>query len=329
MFTYSLSFARLFFRVCAVNAVLPIMLASVCLAFLCLPLKAAESNTSYKQEVITAQAVAKTPERGSSVQNKGAEPVVVVSLFKLPYIAAQDVTDTDQNSTNTTPIDTVSAVLTTKVEELEMALTQQKVINQRLVAIIFLIGLAIMGFWILKIKSLKKHFLKVKERDPLTGIMNRNTFFAMALDVLEHAENVEHTVSFILFDLAKFKRINDKYGHTVGDWVLKQVAKKVQTIGRQGDMFARIDGEEFAFLLVDCNAEQASVITERCQQAINEIDPSVVNYHFSVSAYFGVTDTQLSGYELEAMFSHADEALQEAKTKGHNEIVTFEDKFVV
>jgi len=128
----------------------------------------------------------------------------------------------------------------------------------------------------------------------------------------------------IMFDLDNFKSINDRFGHSTGDWVLKQVIAACKPICRKQDCFGRIGGEEFAILLHASDLSSATEMAERFRKHIAAIDTSENGHDFTVTASFGVTTTPLSGYVFDALLSNADQALYQSKREGRNRVSTFD-----
>lgn len=121
-----------------------------------------------------------------------------------------------------------------------------------------------------------------------------------------------------MFDIDHFKLINDSYGHSVGDDVLRSVANACQTMMRPGDTFARIGGEEFTILLPDTSLEESVEIAERVRIAIASVPVSVGDSLLKVTASFGCAAGPLSVGSAAALLAAADGALYRAKRAGRN-----------
>lgn len=131
------------------------------------------------------------------------------------------------------------------------------------------------------------------------------------------------TVGVILFDLDHFKQINDKFGHATGDWVLQQVVRTCRNFMRLDDVFGRLGGEEFAILLPGCHADKALMLAEICRDSIEEINTKPSSYEFRLTASFGVTSSDNSGFELKQLLADADKAMYKAKQSGRNQVHFF------
>ena len=128
----------------------------------------------------------------------------------------------------------------------------------------------------------------------------------------------------IMFDLDNFKSINDRYGHSTGDWVLKKVTEAIKPICRKQDCIGRIGGEEFAILLRASDLESAAIMAERFRERIAAIDTAETGHSFIATASFGVTTTLNSGYVFDTLLSQADQALYQSKREGRNRVSRYD-----
>ena len=156
--------------------------------------------------------------------------------------------------------------------------------------------------------------------DPLTGLMNRRSFSA-SLDVeLKRMTRTRNAAAVILFDLDHFKDLNDRYGHTVGDSVLTDVASIAYSELRNPfDRLARWGGEEFIILLHDMSEETARGVCERLRQRIGALKLSIGAETVSVTASFGGSLLRPERPFSEAVHQ-ADIALYEAKSSGRDRV---------
>jgi diguanylate cyclase (GGDEF)-like protein len=162
------------------------------------------------------------------------------------------------------------------------------------------------------------------ERDGLTGIANRRHFEVRLADEFQRWHRYGGDLSMLLFDLDHFKRINDEFGHLVGDTVLRVMAGRVVNSVRVQDVFGRFGGEEFALLLPCTNFEDAMIVAEKVRMAIGETPVDVQGAPVPVTASFGVATAKAdvtSSYE--ALINEADAALYTAKRGGRNRSVGF------
>ncbi|XPV77019.1 MAG: diguanylate cyclase [Desulfovibrio sp.] len=159
--------------------------------------------------------------------------------------------------------------------------------------------------------------------DPLTGIANRGAFDKRMVHLMDKLNDEGAAYSLVLLDIDYFKKVNDTWGHGVGDQALKHVAKILRNTLREGDFVARIGGEEFAMLL-PCDApDAADVIGERIRYSV-EASPLVVpeaTVPLTISVGIANATMKSVGLDCEALLGIADEALYEAKSSGRNRVV--------
>ncbi|MEW6371731.1 MAG: GGDEF domain-containing protein [Pseudomonadota bacterium] len=159
------------------------------------------------------------------------------------------------------------------------------------------------------------------DHDHLTGAPSRRAFFAFA--EREHARARRHGsgLGLLLFDVDHFKRINDTYGHGVGDQVLRDLVRHTQEVVRKIDYCARIGGEEFAVLLPDAGLDTAQAVAERLRAALDRtlhLAPSTTGIAYTVS--IGVAMLE-EGEAFMGLMARADQALYAAKEGGRNRVV--------
>ena len=153
--------------------------------------------------------------------------------------------------------------------------------------------------------------------DFLTGIGNRRYFYENAERVLQRCRQEQSTVSVIMFDLDHFKKINDKYGHEVGDVVLRSVTAPVINALRPLDLFCRTGGEEFLVLLPAVGLDEAVGVAERIRQALAALAIEVASTQISVTVSLGVAEWDGSE-SLQQLISRVDLAMYDAKRAGRN-----------
>jgi len=204
----------------------------------------------------------------------------------------------------------------------QTALKHQATFNKLLIAalIVLVLGLTILAY---RSYVARQRFKALAEYDDLTAISNRYHFSASAKGALALCEKGQLPAALIVFDLDHFKQINDQYGHAAGDWALRQTVDTCRNFMRNNDVFGRIGGEEFAILLPGCQSDKAHLLADICRDAINTIDTAASGYEFKLSASFGVTSAELSGYHLTKLIEDADTAMYQAKQLGRNKVHFF------
>lgn len=151
------------------------------------------------------------------------------------------------------------------------------------------------------------------KRDPLTGLLNRRAFDALLADNLARGQ-----VGLAVVDIDFFKSINDRYGHAVGDTVLKAVSKALlDAVGTCGEV-ARIGGEEFALVMNPVDAASVGTIADAARRAVQDCRVLHDNEQIAVTVSIGVAYTDLAGLTADAFLECADRALYRAKANGRN-----------
>jgi len=172
--------------------------------------------------------------------------------------------------------------------------------------------------------AMSKERLELKQKlasliDPLTGIPNRRAFFDETLRRLEKGSKDPRPLVAILFDLDRFKKINDRYGHSMGDVVLKIFAEKAKANLRPGDYLARLGGEEFSAILSGCELSTAFALAEQIRLSFAaELSQGRYNVGATVSA--GLALLRDSEMEIDALLARADHALYAAKARGRDRV---------
>ncbi len=156
-------------------------------------------------------------------------------------------------------------------------------------------------------------------KDALTGVKNRAAFDSNFSREVEISRRKSSSLSLIVLDIDFFKRVNDRFGHTVGDLVLKNVAQAVEATIRCSDALYRYGGEEFVVVLNGTDQEGAQLLAERIRQNVQSLhftSPKGLN----VSMSLGVATMQKDD-STQGLFERADTALYQAKEAGRNRVV--------
>jgi diguanylate cyclase (GGDEF)-like protein len=160
--------------------------------------------------------------------------------------------------------------------------------------------------------------------DPLTGAANRRHFMERLLAEVEASRRDGVPFSVALIDIDNFKSVNDLHGHLAGDEVLRRLAAACMAQVRDGDIFARFGGEEFAVLLPQTGIEQAMQWLERLRQQVSELRVELPEVQIGVTVSIGVASPTVAAspaaLQLNAALRLADEALYRAKRDGKNRV---------
>ncbi|MGE6369365.1 diguanylate cyclase [Planococcus kocurii] len=158
--------------------------------------------------------------------------------------------------------------------------------------------------------------------DELTGAGNRRYFNDVLVQMTNSSERTKNIFTLVLFDLDHFKKVNDSYGHPVGDDVLRTFGQLFLKMKRQSDYFFRYGGEEFALILPDTKALDAKVLVERIRIAFaNMTFPNDTHETFHVTFSAGISQYRL---KQDTLVSTADQALYQAKKNGRNQTMIYE-----
>jgi diguanylate cyclase (GGDEF)-like protein len=161
------------------------------------------------------------------------------------------------------------------------------------------------------------------DRDGLTGIANRRYFEARLRDEYTRWQRYGGDMSVLLFDLDHFKKINDQFGHGVGDTVLREMAQRVAQVVRVQDTFGRFGGEEFALLLPCTPLEDAMLVAEKIRHTIGDAPVDVQGVSVPVTASVGGAAARVGVPNYDVLINEADAALYSAKRQGRNRSVAF------
>ena len=160
------------------------------------------------------------------------------------------------------------------------------------------------------------------ETDPLTRLLNRRAFEGRAGALCRQPYDPSSRIALIMFDIDYFKRVNDTYGHAVGDEALRRVAQLCHTHFARSDIVARIGGEEFAVMTRVQNTEAAREMAERMRQDIARAAVDTDSgTRCQMTASFGIAIATGAAAELEGLLKQADQMLYEAKVAGRNRVM--------
>jgi polar amino acid transport system substrate-binding protein len=172
----------------------------------------------------------------------------------------------------------------------------------------------------INLEKANKKLKVLAQTDPLTGINNRGYFFSQGNKYFNIAIRNKTPLHQLMLDLDFFKRINDKYGHHVGDLVLKEFTQTVEKTLRNSDLFGRIGGEEFSIILQDTSVEGAKLFAERIIENIKNMQIISANEVIKVTVSIGLV-TLKDEDNIHELLKKADAALYKAKTSGRNKYI--------
>lgn len=168
-----------------------------------------------------------------------------------------------------------------------------------------------------------RQLAEVMTRDSLTGLLQHAHIKERLSVELERTARSEQTVSVVMLDIDHFKKVNDKYGHLVGDQVITSLANLLRQQLRKTDMIGRYGGEEFLLVLPDCPVEKAFKVVDQLREAFARF-PFVANgQHFHCTFSAGISDGSV-GQLVDQVIDNADQALYQAKAGGRNKVQLFQ-----
>ena len=163
-------------------------------------------------------------------------------------------------------------------------------------------------------KAVENHIKQLVFQDELTGIYNRRYFLARAPELIALAQREAWSCALIFFDLNGFKAVNDSYGHQTGDKLLQAVAWRLSRASREGDIFFRSGGDEFAFFLPNSSEKAALATANRIK---NELQPSfsIEGAEHRIGASIGVSVMLSEEATVDKLLERADAAMYSAKER--------------
>lgn len=164
----------------------------------------------------------------------------------------------------------------------------------------------------------------LSQTDGLTQLFNRNHWQHCIEAEFKRYNRNQHSSSLVMLDIDHFKAINDKYGHLVGDDVIRHLAKVIREQVRETDISGRYGGEEFVILLADTNTADALVFAERLRKTVEE---SVVIYNdieIKYTVSIGIAEVEPSITTVSQWLENVDHALYQSKDKGRNTVTTYQ-----
>ena len=167
----------------------------------------------------------------------------------------------------------------------------------------------------------KEQAEQLARTDALTGLNNRRSFFEIGNTVFLNARRYDRPLSVVMLDLDAFKAVNDTYGHSIGDEIIKAVANTLHKEKRESDITGRLGGEEFAILLQETDLKAAGELIERLRKEVEQIVVNSDGAQVGITASFGVTELDDQCDTLEKVIVKADRALYQAKEDGRNRVV--------
>ncbi|MEZ4704696.1 MAG: GGDEF domain-containing protein [Bdellovibrionota bacterium] len=158
--------------------------------------------------------------------------------------------------------------------------------------------------------------------DGLTRVYNKAFFQEKLQEEFKRAKRYKRDLSFILFDLDHFSKLNNEYGHLAGDYVLKTMCTNIQNKLRKNDFLCRYGGEEFAIILPEIRGENALVLAEKIRKMVQDMDFTFEGTFIQATISVGVSTLEPDMEETSHLVKKADDALYKAKNGGRNGVAS-------
>jgi diguanylate cyclase (GGDEF)-like protein len=185
----------------------------------------------------------------------------------------------------------------------------------------FYISSGLMGVLVIA-SDMAARMKRLAETDTLTGLMNRRGIERAAKAAMERCRSAGRPLTAVIADLDRFKKINDRHGHGIGDLALQRFSAYLRTSAPDPDLLGRLGGEEFVLLLENTTEAQALLLTEQVRAGVARIpiaDPGLI----SLTSSFGISEMLPGDRVLVDMLARADSALYAAKSAGRDRVYTF------
>jgi diguanylate cyclase (GGDEF)-like protein len=212
---------------------------------------------------------------------------------------------------------------TKEQEKKLLILAEQDRMRTIIIILVAIILLVVSLIALIQINS-KRRFQQLAHTDELTQLSNRRDIYAKGEALLSDALHQQQSIAMISFDADYFKQVNDRYGHEIGDKVLKTIAQIGRSSIRDIDQLGRIGGEEFLIVLPNCSLSQAEKVAQHLLESMEKFEWQVIANDLKQTVSAGVVAVEKiviekdTVSEFSALLVKADKALYRAKAKGRN-----------
>ncbi len=196
-------------------------------------------------------------------------------------------------------------------------------------AISFFVLIGVMGLHKLfnLLEEQNEKLEKISKTDHLTKALSRLEIEAQIIQEIKRSDRSKHPIAFVMLDIDHFKEVNDRYGHPIGDVVLKRLTQYCVSQLRTIDSFGRVGGEEFLMVLPDADESEAYMVSERIRQGVTSLvcthvlgEEIKIQISLGISVYHVGEDFKETPYQLmKKYFRRADLAMYQAKQAGRNQ----------
>ncbi|HZG53079.1 MAG TPA: diguanylate cyclase [Pyrinomonadaceae bacterium] len=172
-------------------------------------------------------------------------------------------------------------------------------------------------YFVSALRRSHNHQRELARTDDLTGVINRRSFFEASQQEINRARRHRHPFTVAYMDVDDFKLINDNYGHSIGDMVLRSVSQTIKHNIREIDVVARLGGDEFVILMPETGEAAAEAVVARVHQNIMK---TMREYGWPITFSIGVVTWTTPPRTVDIMIKQADEAMYEVKNGGKNRV---------
>ena len=169
------------------------------------------------------------------------------------------------------------------------------------------------------ISYIRKNFEFWASHDSMTKLLNRHSYKSLIESELERANRYKHPLTLLLFDIDHYKKINDNYGHKIGDMILIELSNVILTCTRANDAIFRMGGDEFSIILPETDSQNAKILAKKLRQKVEQ-------HHYTnnieITISIGIAQSKV-GISSSDIYQNADKALYSAKDSGRNRVKIF------
>lgn len=178
-------------------------------------------------------------------------------------------------------------------------------------------GFLFVTYFVSALRRSHDHERELARTDDLTGVINRRSFFEASQQEINRARRNKHPFTVAYMDVDDFKLINDRYGHSIGDMVLRSVSQTIKSNIREIDVVARLGGDEFVILMPETDEAAAQTVVSRVHGNVME---KIREYGWPITFSIGVVTWTTAPRTVDVMLKQADDAMYEVKNNGKNQV---------
>jgi diguanylate cyclase (GGDEF)-like protein len=178
-------------------------------------------------------------------------------------------------------------------------------------------GFLFVTYFVSALRRSHDHERELARTDDLTGVINRRSFFEASQQEINRARRHKHPFTVAYMDVDDFKLINDRYGHSIGDTVLRSVSQTIKNNIREIDVVARLGGDEFVILMPETDEAAAQAVVER---VLRNVTHKISEYGWPITFSIGVVTWTTPPRTVDVMLKQADDAMYEVKNSGKNQV---------